>query len=151
MKSFLRKRVRAQGTPLMDANNSVLWDVTFVWKGKTPPALTGDFNFWAGDGGGSPNAPLALEQVEPSVWAATLKFPRNAYVEYVFLKSGKRVNDPFNARKTPNGIGGINNYFYAPHAAMESSPPTPFLKTARCVRRRVDVGVFPRCIKRFEQ
>ncbi len=141
MKSFLLERVRAEGTPLIDGRvtrDGVPFSAdgpdchaTFVWQGKKPPALTGDFNFWAGDGGGqSSNAPLLLEQVEPNVWATTLKFPRNAYVEYIFLKNKKRVNDPFNARKSPNGIGGINNYFYAPHAQ-----PTLFLKTSRKIQR----------------
>lgn len=136
MNSFLLERVRKEGTPLIDgrvtregvpfSSDDVNCHATFVWQGKKPPALTGDFVYWAGDGGGSKDAPLALEQIEPNVWATTLKFPRTAYVEYVFLKNGKRVNDSFNARKTPNGIGGINNYFYAPHAL-----PTPFLKTSR--------------------
>ena len=140
MKSFLLERVRAEGAPLMDGrlaldgapfdSDGAECHATFVWQGKKPPALTGDFTHWAGDPTNPQTAPIALEQVEPNVWATTLKFPRNAYVEYVYLKNGKRVNDPFNARKTPNGIGGINNYFYAPHAR-----PTPFLKTARRVPR----------------
>ncbi len=140
MKSFLLERVRAEGTPLIDGRitrDGVPFDsdgaechATFVWQGKQPPALTGDFVFWAEDGGSSPRAPLALEQIEPNAWATTLKFPRNAYVEYVFLKDGKRVNDPFNGRKTPNGVGGINNFFYAPDAL-----PTPFLKPVRGIPR----------------
>ena len=140
MKSFLLERVRAEGTPLIDgrvtrdgvrfSSDSPDCHATFVWQGKKPPALTGDFVFWASDGGGSKDAPLALEPMEPNVWATTLKFPRNAYVEYIFLKNKKRVNDPFNARKSPNGIGGINNYFYAPHAQS-----SPFLKPSRNVSR----------------
>lgn len=122
-------RITRDGVPF--SSDDADCHVTFVWQGKNPPALSGDFVYWAGDPTNPQTAPLALEQIEPNVWATTLKFPRKAYVEYIFLKNGKRVNDPFNARKTPNGIGGINNYFYAPHAAMYSSPPTPFLKTAR--------------------
>jgi enterochelin esterase family protein len=59
-----------------------------------------------------------------------MTFPRNACVEYVFLRNWKRVIDPLNPRTTPNGVGGINNFFYAPNAR-----PTPFLKTRSGVAR----------------
>jgi enterochelin esterase family protein len=137
MKSLLLERAQREGTPLIDCDGAEC-AVTFLWQGKNPSALTGDFNFWAGDGASTQNASLALEQTERAVWTKTLKFPRDAYVEYVFLKNGKRVNDPLNARKSQNGVGGINNYFYAPAAH-----PTPFLKTARNVPRgRVTTHVF---------
>lgn len=137
---YLLERAKSEGTPLIDGRltrTGAPYDtsrgecrVTFVWHGKTAPALTGDFNFWGGDGGGFPNAPLELQEIEPRVWAHTMTFPRNACVEYVFLRYGKRVNDPLNPRTTPNGIGGINNFFYAPHAR-----PTPFTKSRAGIPR----------------
>lgn len=141
MKSYLLERARQEGTPLIDGrltqdgapfrSDSPDCHVTFLWSGKRAPRLSGDFNYWACDGGGqSTSAPIELDQVEPSVWAHTRTFPRTAYVEYVFLSGTNRINDPLNWHKSSNGIGGINNYFYAPDAA-----PTPFLKNARKTSR----------------
>ena len=78
----LRERAKKEGTPLLETSARET-RATFVWRGKNPPYLTGDFVYWAADGGGSPNPPLTLEEVAPNVWARTLTFPNDAYVEYV--------------------------------------------------------------------
>lgn len=140
MLPFLLERAKREGTPLFDGRltrTGALFDssraecqVTFVWHGKTAPALTGDFCFWAGDSGGASGAPLELDEIAPRVWARTMTFPRNAYVEYVFLRNGKRANDPLNSRTSRNGMGGRNNSFFAPHAR-----PTPFLKPRSGIAR----------------
>jgi len=147
---YLIERAKREGNPLIDgrlARDGASFDsagrechVTFVWQGKNPPALTGDFVHWSDGKTPSNNPPLVLDRVEPNVWARTLTFPRDAYVEYVFLqtknsqgknlKQRKRVIDPFNAHKVSNGFGGSNNYFYAPRAK-----PTPFLSRAQDIPR----------------
>jgi len=117
----LLARAQAAGTPLIDGER-----VIFVWHGAHPPALVGDFNNWD-------HKQSALAEVAPDVWAQTLDFPRDTYMEYAFIvdpAKEERVPDPFNARVTPNGMGKINHYFYMPEAA-----PTPLAQPARRVPR----------------
>ncbi|HEY6042714.1 MAG TPA: alpha/beta hydrolase-fold protein [Anaerolineae bacterium] len=85
--------------------------VQFVWKGRRPPVLVGDFNDWDND------RALRLFHNKRGLWTRTLTFPRDAYLEYAFLLDGQRVFDPLNLRVTPNGIGDTNNYFYMPAGA----------------------------------
>ncbi len=113
------------GTPVIAGNQ-----VTFVWQSKREPHLMGDFNAWAGDVQRAHLQPLNLVQSAPGVWTFTLELPRNAYVEYSFLTGKGRTLDPLNARTTPNGIGGINNFFYMPDAA-----PTPYAEKRRGIAR----------------
>jgi enterochelin esterase family protein len=82
--------------------------VTFVWRGTSAPFLKGDFTDWE-DG-------ISLRQTGRDIWTRTLTFPRDAYLEYSFFLDGKRVLDPSNPRRTSNGIGDMNNYFYMPSA-----------------------------------
>jgi enterochelin esterase family protein len=109
--------------------------------------LTGDFTFWGGDPGGAIASPFQLREKGPGVWTRTLTFPRDAYVEYVFLKNGKRVNDPLNALRTPNGIGGINNSFYGPDAhpnpllARAAGIPRGRVTTVRLSEKMLFVGI----------
>ncbi|MBI4675545.1 MAG: prolyl oligopeptidase family serine peptidase [Chloroflexi bacterium] len=124
MRTDLVARAKRLGTPLIDGER-----VTFVWRGKRAPQLMGDFNAWAGENP-SPFKPLNLIQQEPGVWTLTLEFPRNAYIEYSLLASKGRTLDPLNARTTPNGVGGVNNFFYMPDAA-----PTPWTERQRGVLR----------------
>lgn len=135
---FLLERAKTEGTPLLDGRltrNGAPFvssrgehQVTFVWRGKNPPVLTGDFVHWATDKRDSWGTPYYLKKVEPNVWAYSLTFPRGAYVEYDFMRNGKRVGDRYNARRTPNGIGDTNNYFYVP-----PGEPSPLLKSSRTV------------------
>lgn len=103
-------RAAREGTPLIDGD-----EATFVWKGHEPPQLLGDFGagLWS-------ECSLPLAQVGDGVWLASLRLPTDAYVEYVFLRGGWRVPDPFNPREVSNGLGGANNYFYMPRGG-----PTP--------------------------
>lgn len=125
VKTDLLARAQRLGTPLIDGER-----VTFVWRGKHAPQLTGDFNAWADEHRQSPLKPLNLIQQEPGVWTLTLEFPRDAYIEYAFLTAKGRVLDPLNKRTTPNGIGGASNFFYMPDAA-----PTPWTERKRDVPR----------------
>ncbi len=106
----LLARARSEGTPLIDGNTA-----TFVWEGEGPAQVISDFNKW-GEG-----APADLVKVTPQVWKLTVDLPLDAYVEYVLQVKGARVFDPFNRRKTDNGFGKYNHYFYMPQASQESN------------------------------
>ena len=97
------KQLRTEPTPIINNNTA-----TFVWKGRIPPLLVGDFTGW--DDGN----PVKLEKHEPRVWTYQLTLPQDAYIEYGFLKGEESLMDPFNPRQTPNGVGGTNNYFTMP-------------------------------------
>jgi enterochelin esterase-like enzyme len=105
-----------QGAPLIDGE-----EVTFVWQGRRAPLLIGDFTAWE-------EGALPLSSVAPEVWARTLAFPRDAYLEYAFLDGDERVADPFNPNTTPDGFGHRNHCFYMPEAG-----PTPLLRHRRGV------------------
>ncbi len=109
MPTTLFDRVHQEGTPLIDGDQA-----TFVWFGAAdPPFLIGDFTDWSA-------RPISLEEREPGVWATTLTFPLNAYLEYGFLYDfGKddiqeRPSDPFNPRLVFNGIDSLNHAFTMP-------------------------------------
>ena len=106
------KRAQIDGTPLIVGESA-----TLVWRGRTAPMLIGDFNDW------DARRATALTEAAPRVWTRTLDLPRDAYIEYAFVKGDKRVPDPFNARLTPNGFGDANHFFYMPDAT-----PTPLAR-----------------------
>jgi enterochelin esterase family protein len=97
---------------------------TFVWNGPSAPKLMGDFNGW------DATTALELDRVTKNQWARTLQFTRSTYMEYAFVRNGRRVRDPGNPNVTPNGIGHYNNYVYMPDAA-----PTVWAKPAKGVKR----------------
>lgn len=99
------------GTPVVRGNQ-----VVFLWQGETAPELIGDFNGWE-DG-----TPTALTRVKKGFWAYSLELPEDAYIEYIFWKDGERVFDPLSRRKTSNGMGKFNHFFYMPKGM-----PTPFV------------------------
>ncbi len=105
----LIERARSNGTPLIEGDTA-----TFVWQGKQPPLLIGDFNDWE-DG-----TPAALSKVTATVWTYSLKLPADAYIEYSFYENEQRVADPFNPHTSPDGFGHFNHWFYMPEGA-----PTP--------------------------
>jgi enterochelin esterase-like enzyme len=96
-------RAQTAGTPLIDGETA-----TFVWHGKHPPVVIGDFTNWE-DG-----APRTFKRRSKGLWTCSLTFPADAYLEYSFLMDGQRLPDPFNSRTTPTGLGKINHYFYMP-------------------------------------
>lgn len=112
----LLSRVHAEGHPLVDGET-----VTFLWRGANPPQLIGDFNDW-----GRTDRPLKLRAIAPGVWARKLAFPRDAYMEYAFVRDDRRLRDPLNPHRVWNGFGAYNHFFYMPEAA-----PTPLAKRRR--------------------
>lgn len=111
--------VKKTTTPIIDGDLA-----TFVWNGPSAPKLMGDFNSW------DPSTALELDRVTKTQWARTLQFTRSTYMEYAFVRNGRRVRDPGNPNITPNGIGYFNHFLYMPDAA-----PTPWLKAGKGVKR----------------
>ncbi len=112
MNANLLAEIRQSETPLIHGGA-----VTFVWEGKDPPKLVGDFNDWEWD------APVELHKTGRQTWSTTLDFPDDAYIEYIYFRRGERLLDPGNPRRTSNGLGKTNQYFYMPQAA-----PTPLIR-----------------------
>jgi enterochelin esterase family protein len=98
-------RAKREGSPVVDGERA-----TFVWRGPTAPQLLGDFTWW------EHNPPIEFEPIGPRVWARTLTFPRDAYLEYVLVRRGERVEDPLNPRRVFDGVGGYNHFFEMPAA-----------------------------------
>ncbi len=99
----LRKRLLSEQTPIIDDHT-----VIFVWSGKNPPQLVGDFTGW------DPSNSITMEMHEPGIWTHQLAFPDDAYIEYGYMRRGKSFLDPRNPRVKSNGIGGYNNYYCMP-------------------------------------
>lgn len=105
MKTNLLERARREGNPLIEGTK-----VTWVWRGTRAPQLIGDFNLW------DLGKPIELKQAAPQVWTTTLDFPRDAYIEYAFVRNGEHVNDLLNPRQVSNGLGATNHFFAMPEA-----------------------------------
>ena len=105
--SDLLQRARTEGTPIVDGQR-----VTFVFEGRRPPLLRGDFNDWSTD-----QAP-SWRRRRAGLWTARMSFPEDAYIEYVFGPDEARLADPYNSRLVSNGTGQFNNYFLMPSAGQ---------------------------------
>ncbi len=103
MAGSISKLLKTTSTPIIDQNTA-----TFVWKGRTAPVLIGDFTGW--DEGN----PATMTKSEAGIWTYQLVLPKDAYIEYRYLKDGVRTGDPFNPREKSNGLGDYNNYFSMP-------------------------------------
>jgi enterochelin esterase-like enzyme len=103
MVDLIKKYLRTEPTPIIEKNT-----VTFVWKGRKPPVLAGDFTGWDDEN------PAIMVKSGQGVWTYQRTFLPDAYIEYGFLKEEESILDPFNPRQTSNGIGGYNNYFFMP-------------------------------------
>lgn len=118
MAGSLRKLLKTTVTPFIDRD-----DAMFVWKGKTPPLLIGDFTGW------DDRNPAVMVKSEPGIWTYKLQLPKDAYIEYRYLHDGVRIADPFNPRELSNGLGDYNNYFgmpdYKPTGLTRKNPRTP--------------------------
>jgi enterochelin esterase-like enzyme len=116
----LEARALAEGSPVIDGDTA-----TFVWRGRKPVLVTGDFQDWRGEH-------LPLEPVSPGLWARTLTLPRAAYSEYALFDSrGRRVEDPLNPHRIDNGFGAFNHFFSMPEYTPTPLARRPRDKTAR--------------------
>lgn len=124
-------RARQKGSPIIDGDTA-----TFVWRGRKPVFVTGDFQDWHGE-------PLPLKQVSPGLWTRTLTLPRDAYVEYALVDArGRRVKDPLNRHLTPNGLGAFNHSFSMPGHSPTSLARRPRgkLPRGRITRHKVETS-----------
>jgi len=113
-------RAQREGTPLIEDDNA-----TFVWQGAgMAPQLIGDWTGW------QHGEPAVLKEVSRGVWATTLSFPRDAYLEYTFWRDGERLADPLNPRTVADGLGHRNHSF-----AMPDARPSPFARRRAGVPR----------------
>jgi glucoamylase len=112
--AFLDRVRKAERSPLVENDQ-----VTFIYRGKAKRVeVVGDFTSW------TPRR-MALKDVAGSdVKYLTLKFERDARVEYKFIADGEWINDPLSESKLDNGVGGFNNFFtmpaYRPSALAEA-------------------------------
>ncbi len=100
------QQVQSKGAPLIHGDR-----VTFVWQGDTVPALIGDFNDWLRD-----RPPQALQRLGTDLWACSLTFPLDSYIEYAFLVEGRHRVDPLNRGPVEKGLGVYNSAFWMPGA-----------------------------------
>jgi enterochelin esterase family protein len=63
-----------------------------------------------------------MEMTEPGIWTYQLTLPSDAYIEYAFHQDGENLLDPFNQRKSSNGMGWFNNYFLMPEYETTNLP-----------------------------
>ncbi|MFZ2096936.1 MAG: alpha/beta hydrolase-fold protein [Anaerolineales bacterium] len=103
MPDSILERLKTDQTPLIDQNTA-----TFVWRGRSTPLLVGDFTGW------DEGKPIKLVKRERGLWIYQLELPSDAYIEYNYQRGEESLDDPFNPRRTPNGVGGFNQYFSMP-------------------------------------
>jgi len=70
MTGSMLKRLKTEPNPIIDENTA-----TFVWKGKTPPFLVGDFTGWDAEN------PATMVKISPGVWTYQITLPPDAYIE----------------------------------------------------------------------
>lgn len=127
----LVERLERSGNPLIEADAAI-----FVWKGETAPHLVCDLHDWEEN-------PRPLQRLSDGVHALRLSLPPDAYLEYAFFDpaTGQRLRDPFNSRRTWDGIGHYNHYFYMPAAAPSPlTRPDPAVRRGTVTRHEVPTG-----------
>ncbi len=103
------------GIKLLESGNPVIVDdkIYFCWLGDNPPTIICDLNNWDQE-----NA-FHFERLEGDLWIYPLELPAGAYIEYAFIRHKRRIHDPRNPHRTPNGMGKFNHFFTFPAADME--------------------------------
>jgi len=109
------ERAEEEGTPVIDGDQA-----TFLWFGKDAPQLVGDITDW------NHGQPITMNKSGAKTWSYTIKLPADAYIEYAYSLDGKRVEDPFNKTRVPNGMGEFVQSSYMPAAE-----PSPWTKRRR--------------------
>ncbi len=111
----LAERLRkAERSPIVEDEQ-----VTFVYRGKAKRVeAVGDFTSWAS------RRLMLRELAGTDVKYLTMKFQRDARVEYKFIADGEWTGDSLNDNKLDNGVGGFNNFFtmpgYRPSAPVDA-------------------------------
>jgi enterochelin esterase-like enzyme len=123
--AHLLERLERTGNPVIEENAAV-----FIWKGDSAPHLICDLYDWEEN-------PRPLRRLAEGVHVLRLPLPADAYLEYAFFDParGQRLRDPFNPRRTWNGVGHYNHYFYMPAAGPNPlTRPDPAIPHGRLSR-----------------
>jgi len=81
---------------------------TFYYFGAKQPFLASDFNGWE-----KVNF-IPFQRISTNQWKLDIDLVSDAYIEYCFYVGKRRISDPLNSNKTPNGLGKFNNFFCMP-------------------------------------
>lgn len=138
-KSHLSNLLRSQ---LLETGNPVILDdkIYFCWVGDDPPSIICDLNYW------DEEHPLQFEHLEQDLWIFPIELPHGSYIEYAFIRHKRRIHDPHNPHRTPNGMGKYNHFFTFPSSDMEGfliKEPAPLkgkLTTLRLPTRQLLAG-----------
>lgn len=101
--SKIKQQLRATGNPIIKGNRARIF-----WLGDDPPTIRGDHLGWETGLGAE------MAQLDQQLWVHEAVLPSDSYIEYAFFRKERRVRDPLNPRRTPNGLGHINHYFTMP-------------------------------------
>lgn len=97
------EKLRSSGNPIITKDRARIY-----WSGEKPPVLRGDHTSW------EDRDSIQLNRVAERLWVHEAVLPADSYIEYAFFRGEKRIRDPFNPRRTPNGLGNTNHYFNMP-------------------------------------
>jgi len=98
------------GNPTIDGATA-----TFAWAGEgPPPTVVGSWCEW------NPKRARRMHRAGIDTWRASVVLPRDAYVEYAYLRDGAAVSDPLNPATIDNGVGGRNHRFWMPDATRRA-------------------------------
>jgi enterochelin esterase-like enzyme len=91
--------------------------VSLTWQGETAPQVISDLHGWEEN-------PQPMAPAGPGLWRFDFDLDEDAYIEYALIdpESKRRLRDPLNPRRTYNGMGAYNHYFYMP--GVKPSPLT---------------------------
>ncbi|PKN84359.1 MAG: hypothetical protein CVU46_14405 [Chloroflexi bacterium HGW-Chloroflexi-8] len=81
---------------------------TFYYSGAKQPFLASDFNGWEKENF------IPFQRISPDQWKLDIDLVSDAYIEYCIYVGKRRISDPLNSNKTPNGMGKFNNFFCMP-------------------------------------
>ncbi|MEN4013457.1 MAG: alpha/beta hydrolase-fold protein [Bellilinea sp.] len=94
---------KSSGNPVIFENR-----VFLCWHGKNAPNLISDLNDW------DRHNPATLINGGKDFWFIEFQAQPGSYLEYSFIRNGRRIADPRNPRRTPNGMGKFNCHFTYP-------------------------------------
>jgi len=111
---------------LLESGNPVILDdkIYLCWLGDHPPSIISDLNHW------DEEHPLQFDHLAEDLWVYPLELAAGTYIEYAFIRHKRRIPDPNNSHRTPNGMGKYNHYFTFPASDLAFFLPkdTPPLK-----------------------
>lgn len=100
---------------LLESGNPVIVNdkIYLCWLGDHPPSIISDLNHWDDE------HPLQFDHLEEDLWIYPLELPAGSYIEYALIRHKRRIHDPYNPHRTPNGMGRFNHFFTFPAADLE--------------------------------